>query len=51
MLADFLRQVSADDYTLEGGRRRAGKWRADDEDLEPKTYDYHLGADFGEVDA
>jgi Domain of unknown function (DUF3883) len=41
----------ADDYTLEGGRRRAGNWRADDGDLEPKTYDYHLGADFGEADA
>jgi hypothetical protein len=41
----------ADDYTLEGGRRRADKWRADDEDLEPKAYDYHLGADFGEADA
>lgn len=40
-----------DDYTIEGGRRRTDRWRADDEDLEPKTYDYRLGADFGEPDA
>lgn len=37
-----------DDYTCQGGRRRAGTWYADDKDLEPKTYDYHLGANFGE---
>ena len=41
----------ADDYALEGGRRRAGKWRADDEDLKPKTYDYHLAAAFDEPNA
>ena len=39
-----------DDYTCRGGRRRVEKWRAEDKDLTPKTYDYHLGADFGKVD-
>lgn len=40
----------ADDYTLEGGRRRVGNWYADGKDLESKTYDYHLAVDFGEAD-
>lgn len=39
-----------DDYVCQGGRRRAGNWCADDKDLEPKTYDYHLGDYFGEPD-
>lgn len=39
------------DYACQGGRRRAGHWCADDKDLEPKAYDYHLGDDFGELDA
>lgn len=39
-----------DDYTCQGGRRRAGDWYADDKDLEPKTYHYHLGDDFGKPD-
>ena len=39
-----------DDYACQGGRRRAGGWCADGKDLEPKTYDYHLGDDFGEPD-
>ncbi len=39
-----------DDYTCRGGRLRVGKWRAEDKDLTPKTYDYHLGADFGKDD-
>jgi hypothetical protein len=40
-----------DDYQCEGGRRRAGKWCADNNDLEPKTFDYQLAAGFGEADA
>jgi Fe2+ transport system protein FeoA len=39
-----------DDYVCQGGRRRSGNWCADDEDLEPKTFDYHLAPDFGEAD-
>lgn len=39
-----------DDYTCQGGRRRAGDWYADEKDLKPKTYDYYLGDDFGEPD-
>ncbi len=38
------------DYKCRGGRRRVGKWHPDIKDLTPKTYDYHLGTDFGTVD-
>ncbi len=38
------------DYTCQGGRRRAGDWYADDKDLEPKTYNYYLANHFGEPD-
>lgn len=38
-----------DAYKCKSGRERAGTWYADEDDLTPKTYQYCLGADFGQV--
>jgi len=41
--------LDPDDYKCKSGRERAGTWYANENDLTPKTYQYCLGVDFGQV--